>query len=129
MILFCGGRKTCTSKGSTRMNHFGWNVLKKLIFFCTAILPEVIGRWFSRLPKRTESDAVSVQPGPSTSSSDVYCYCRGPESGEMIACDNASCPYVWFHFHCLKLQDPQRCKRWYCPDCRKFLNIKRKGNI
>ena len=83
-------------------------VKKAHIFFRTAILPEVIGKWFSQPPKRAESDAVSVQPGPSTSSVDVYCYCRGPESGEMITCDNASCPYVWFHFHCLKLHGPPR---------------------
>ena len=105
-------------------------VKKAHIFFRTAILPEVIGKWFSQPPKRAESDAVSVQPGPSTSSADIYCYCRGPESGEMITCDNASCPYVWFHFHCLKLHGPPRCKRWYCPDCRKLPNFKkRKGNI
>ena len=37
-------------------------VKKAHIFFRTAILPEVIGKWFSRPPKRAESDAVSVQP-------------------------------------------------------------------
>ena len=32
-----------------------------------------------------------------------YCYCRGPEEGTMIACDNPDCPIEWFHTKCLRL--------------------------
>ena len=26
-----------------------------------------------------------------------YCYCQGPEEGEMVGCDNPDCKYEWFH--------------------------------
>ncbi len=36
---------------------------------------------------------------------DVYCFCRKGEFGQMIACDNSSCPYKWFHFSCVDIAD------------------------
>ena len=49
----------------------------------------------------------------------VFCYCRQPESDEMIGCDNEQCKMEWFHFKCLKLNKAPKGK-WYCPDCRKL---------
>ena len=31
----------------------------------------------------------------SSTSSDKWCYCGGPEEGQMICCDNKKCPIVW----------------------------------
>ena len=37
----------------------------------------------------------------------VYCYCRKEEHRVMIACENPSCKYEWFHFSCVNLsQEP-----------------------
>lgn len=108
------------------------SIQKAQVFFRNAVLPELIGKWFSR-PAKPPTTAVSMLPVesdtslPTTSAEDkFYCYCRGPESGEMIACDNSLCPYVWFHFDCLKLRAPPRSKKWFCPDCRKLPQFKKR---
>ena len=50
-------------------------------------------------------------------SEELWCICREPEYGQMIACDNDQCPIVWFHTACLKLKRvPQG--NWYCPECK-----------
>ena len=55
----------------------------------------------------------------------LYCFCRQVSpvadalsslltfwladqvsAGEMIACDNSQCPYEWFHFSCVQLEEP-----------------------
>ena len=47
----------------------------------------------------------------------VYCFCQKGEFGRMIACDNSSCKYQWFHFECVNIEvEPDG--QWYCPDCR-----------
>ena len=48
---------------------------------------------------------------------DLYCYCKQKEFGPMIACDNPSCLYEWFHFPCVNLVD-EPDGDWFCPDCR-----------
>ena len=106
-------------------------VEKTEVFFKTAILPELLGKWFSR----PSENSVITLPGPSTSveeapstgnATEVYCYCRGPERDDMVACDNPSCPYMWFHFDCLKITAPPRNKLWFCPECRKLPQFARK---
>lgn len=101
-------------------------VEKAQLFFSNAILPELIGKWFSRPPPVSTSVLSSVLNVPTTSDKEEqYCYCKGPESGDMIGCDNPSCPYRWFHFDCLKLTVPPRSKKWFCPDCRKLPHVKK----
>ena len=49
--------------------------------------------------------------------SDLFCYCCKGEKGDMIACDNKSCAYEWFHFSCVGLKfEPEGA--WFCPDCQ-----------
>ncbi len=48
------------------------------------------------------------------------------EEGEMIACEDDSCPIEWFHTSCLKLSNIPRGK-WFCPDCRKKKTKERGG--
>ena len=102
---------------------------KAEVIFKTAILPELLGNFFSRPPKNPISvlPSLSDEPGPSPSTAaESYCYCRGPERDDMIACDNPTCPYVWFHFDCLKLSTTPRTKQWFCPECRKLPQYSRK---
>lgn len=102
---------------------------KAQYFFQNAVLPELIGKFYSRpdtvstnLP--SESSICESQQDTSTDEQ-VYCYCKGPESGKMIGCDNQSCPFQWFHFDCLNLKAPPRAKTWYCPDCRKLSSCRK----
>ena len=103
-----------------------WNetcVPKAKQFFRTCLLPELLGNWYARPTEFSSSDTLDSNSEPK------YCYCRGPEKGRMIACDNPDCPVEWFHFECLHLTTVPKGK-WYCPDCRKltkFLKSKRKS--
>jgi len=59
----------------------------------------------------------------------LYCFCNKQSYGDMIGCDNASCPYQWFHISCVGVKTPLPDK-WYCPECIKPKNAaseKRKG--
>lgn len=50
----------------------------------------------------------------------TYCTCRSVSHGDMVACDNDSCPYEWFHWKCVGLtREP--LGTWYCEECRKNL--------
>ena len=77
-------------------------VLKSEDFFVTCLLPKVLGHWYTR------SFVLSVNESPSTNSQldnnesqlnedqecnqeDTFCYCNGPEEGNMICCDNSDC--------------------------------------
>jgi inhibitor of growth protein 3 len=47
-----------------------------------------------------------------------YCLCHNVSYGDMVACDNDSCPYEWFHWSCVGLKSEPN-GTWYCPVCRK----------
>ena len=122
------------------------NVSRVKHFFVTSILPELIGKFYSRTselvsvpqtppPSGTLCPVSLSEPGPSSSvpsneidgdSTKTYCYCRGLEYGDMIGCDNPRCLHQWFHLSCLKLVCPPKSKYWYCPDCRKLPKFRRK---
>mmetsp|Transcript_16557 Transcript_16557/g.28168 ORF Transcript_16557/g.28168 Transcript_16557/m.28168 type:complete len:120 (+) Transcript_16557:1049-1408(+) len=48
---------------------------------------------------------------------DVYCFCQNISYGDMVACDNPSCKYEWFHFPCVGITlRPE--DSWYCFECQ-----------
>ncbi|EME50296.1 hypothetical protein DOTSEDRAFT_165419 [Dothistroma septosporum NZE10] len=47
-----------------------------------------------------------------------YCYCNGPDSGRMLACDGKECKMQWFHFECVGIEEAPESKKWYCKECR-----------
>ncbi|EIN07640.1 hypothetical protein PUNSTDRAFT_126631 [Punctularia strigosozonata HHB-11173 SS5] len=48
-----------------------------------------------------------------------YCLCHQVSYGQMIGCDNPSCPYEWFHYDCVNVTAPPKNNaKWYCPVCR-----------
>ena len=117
-----------------------WAANAKL-FFQRSILPELIGKFYSRqtslLSTNLPEEPISSSSGTCSSltcqtdkdiagNNNVYCYCQGPEEGEMLGCDNPACVYKWFHLSCLKMSTPPKSKYWYCPDCRKIPGIQRK---
>ncbi|CAE6423322.1 unnamed protein product [Rhizoctonia solani] len=48
----------------------------------------------------------------------IYCSCKRVSFGEMIACDNAECPFEWFHLSCVGITKPSPMEKWYCERCR-----------
>ena len=52
----------------------------------------------------------------------VYCICRRPESGRMIACVNPHCAVEWYHLKCVGLTKNSTNllshKKWLCPSCK-----------
>ena len=108
-------------------------------FVITAVLPEMIGKWYSRKPIADENGIVSEPANPNTSKSTfqdeddedytkLWCYCDKPSYGDMVSCDNKACTIQWFHFDCLSLRAPPKGK-WYCPSCRKLPKFNRKRNV
>lgn len=58
-------------------------------------------------------EGVPVDPNEPT-----FCICNRVSFGEMIACENESCPVEWFHFPCVGLSTDAKIKGlWYCPTC------------
>ncbi|KAF7337575.1 Chromatin modification-related protein [Mycena sanguinolenta] len=55
-----------------------------------------------------------------------YCICQRVSFGQMIACDDASCQWEWFHVACVGLSAlPEG--RWFCDQCKAKRNAKRAG--
>ncbi|CAD6192611.1 unnamed protein product [Caenorhabditis auriculariae] len=50
-----------------------------------------------------------------------WCFCSEKSYGDMVACDNKSCPYQWFHYPCVGITAPPR-GRWFCPRCQPALD-------
>ena len=48
-----------------------------------------------------------------TAGNEFWCLCGGPESGNVIACDNPDCHIECFHFECVGLVDAPSGK-WLC---------------
>jgi len=49
---------------------------------------------------------------------ELYCTCRKPESGKMVACDGDGCPYEWFHLSCLGIERVPSSEKWLCDVCK-----------
>lgn len=107
-------------------NFWHTNVLDHVQpFFTRAILPELLGKFYSRTsnePIRSPSSPVR----PEADEPPTYCYCNGPDEGPMVGCDNPLCTFRWFHLDCLGLKAEPKAKQWYCPDCRKLPHLQRK---
>ena len=72
-------------------------------FFCEYLLPEILTRKLESEEFPTGSDV-------------LYCICRKPEAGRMVACDNENCTIQWFHFKCVGLKRAP-VGNWYCTYC------------
>ena len=87
---------------------------KALLFFKHGLLPELLGRWYTRLETIKSLQSVEADRG---CNDDEWCYCGGSETlGDMIGCDNPSCSIKWFHMNCLGIDSIPEGE-WYCPNC------------
>ncbi|GAB0131804.1 hypothetical protein EsDP_00000263 [Epichloe bromicola] len=79
----------------------------------------------------TEMEEVDDEGTPIDPDEPRYCLCNRVSFGTMIQCDNLdNCKQEWFHLECVGLDEiPARTTKWYCPDCRKLLNIGEKGEV
>ena len=72
--------------------------LEELHFTSLPLLRNSVLKWYTWSNKVY---AISFdKPGPSGSTSSnesTFCYCNGPEEGDLIACDNKTCGIEWFH--------------------------------
>ena len=95
--------------------HWG-NALPKLeAFWRICILPEILGRWYTRR---------CTLPVPKPDVNGI-CFCRVQRDEEVISCSNNDCPYVQFHRSCLALDSVKISKKWYCPHCSRLPQFKR----
>ena len=84
-------------------------------FFKLCILPELLGKWYTR---SHEIVAVSSVHSSTESEEDdgSWCYCKESKGGEMVSCEHKSCPIKWFHLSCLGMTAVP-VGRWLCPSC------------
>lgn len=68
-------------------------------------------------PAATPTSGIIDSDMPVDPNEPVYCICQRVSFGSMVACDNETCPYEWFHFPCVGLVESPKGK-WYCPHCR-----------
>lgn len=57
-----------------------------------------------------------------------WCICETGSFGDMVQCDNANCPYEWFHWGCVGLtKAPADHSTWYCdtPACNSTTRVAR----
>ena len=64
-------------------------------FFKYGILPEIIGKWYTRAPVADLDDVVPM-PAATSIHSRLWCYCEQPSFGQMIQCDNKKCSIYGF---------------------------------
>ena len=95
--------------------HWG-NALPKLeSFWRICILPEILGRWYTRR-------CTLPMPKPDVNG---ICFWRVQRDEEVISCSNNYCPYVQFRRSCLALDSVKISKKWYCPHCSRLPQFKR----
>ena len=83
-------------------------VEKAELVFRNGVLPEIIGKCFTRVPKVTVYD---------NNDGSQFCYCKGEVIGEMYPCSRDECLLKYFHLECLNLTRALK-KSWVRPDCR-----------
>ena len=81
-------------------------------FFKHCILPELLGKWYTR------SDKHPVNPPVPEEDDGSWCYCKSNKGGNMIACDSELCPIQWLHQECVGISVVPNDK-WLCPLCDK----------
>ena len=99
-------------------------------FFVTAVLPELVGKFYSR-PESCQSsvdktkgercDQQTINESLKPIDKDrVICICKtpyAPSGDNVIQCSNPQCPYSWFHFKCIKMKKVPK-RKWFCPACK-----------
>ena len=78
-------------------------------YFTYGIFPQIIRKWYIRMPVADKDSTISIPATVDTSDSKIdddndddigrcWYYCDQPSFGDMIMCDNKKCTICWFHF-------------------------------
>lgn len=108
---------------------FCQNIIQRAeTFFKSIILPELIGKLYSRpLSEQQVNKPIlqtSAQPQATLThdeGKEIICICRkeyDENSDDVIGCDNENCPYKWLHFKCAGIKRVPK-GNWLCKHCRK----------
>ena len=90
--------------------HWATQLTKLSVFWRNCVLPEVLGRWYTRkMDLKKELGSVSGTGD---------CYCRRTSDERTVSCSNPECPISVFHLACLFITNVP--KTWLCPHCRKL---------
>ena len=89
--------------------HWQQQLPKLSLFWRICILPEIMGRWYTRKLNMKTPPAVQV---------DGDCYCRLKADETTVTCSDISC---------LSIQKVP--KTWYCPHCRKMPEFQLKKKV
>ena len=90
--------------------HWASQVSKLSLFWRICVLPEILGRWYTRKMDLKEELGASPSAGD--------CYCRRTSEEPLATCSNPECPISKFHLACLCIENVP--KTWLCPHCRKL---------
>ena len=124
VATFCGGNVNISTQRICQDEGFIKDIVdKSTYFFELCLLPELVAKWYSRV------QVMPAQTAAASTSTDmyIYCHCKDDKGGDMVGCDNKECEHgQWFHLECLKMKNPPRTNKWYCPDCRKLPQFTRK---
>jgi hypothetical protein len=95
--------------------------MKSEQFFKVAVLPELMGKLYSRpLQEQTPRAAAPAVDTVQSGRKELICVCQkeyNKESDNVIGCDDENCPYVWLHFKCAGIKRVPKGK-WLCKHCR-----------
>lgn len=88
-------------------------------FFVFAILPELIGRWYSKshiaVPEIENKEDITEN----------VCTCRSIMDSAIIICSDKSCVVKKYHTSCLGIEHVPK-KKWFCPYCSRKKSRSRK---
>eukprot|EP00117_Sycon_ciliatum_P037992 scpid40803/ scgid28309/ Inhibitor of growth protein 1 len=87
-------------------------------FFKLAVLPELVGKFFSKGFEIAAGHAASSEHAGQHEPQTGHCFCNQVKDSETVTCAGVECPVKTFHVVCLRMKGiPKR--KWYCPTCRK----------
>ena len=100
-------------------SHWKATLPKLTTFWRTCVLPEILGRWYTR-----KCDISHELPQAGVG----ICFCRMPSDENTVTCGNPHCPFVEFHRSCLAISTPLP-RVWYCPHCCRLPQFKRSKKV
>ena len=119
-LLSAWTTKDCLVTRIIPSHNFFIEVVQKVNeIYCSSILPELLGKWWSK-QNITVEDIPTCSSQLETQDPSFWCYCGLDDEevdSDLIGCDNQQRPVKWFHTACLLLDIIPRGK-WYCPDCK-----------
>ena len=83
-----------------------------------------LGRKKKRIKGQKNDNSTKSSEDKSQSKEDKICFCNGKKHDEnMIQCDKCT---IWFHYNCVNVILGEEPENWYCKECQKLLNKKKK---